>query len=99
MTEPTLEQVAADLLKFTSPDRGYTTDTRNSISLDFLDKYVWPKMGEPMTGFAQLENGNWQCLLSWAEYDYGHGVEGYGVTRVEAAARATWKVIQKVKHD
>ena len=107
--EPTLEQVGKDLLEFAGledcgeygwrlPGKDLGIIEPNPISLDWLAKWCWPKLGEPIVSISKLTEGHlagqFSCELDWADMSH-HSQVGYGSTRSEAAARATWKAIQE----
>ena len=113
MTEPTMDTLAEDLLLYGGWKRKgagwYIADRRecksdpNPISLDWLSRWIWPKLGEPTISIELLPIGyilgvQFEAELNWADASR-RSKAGWGATRAEAAARATWAAIQEAKHD
>ena len=101
-TEPTLEQVKKDLLEFA----GFTSPISLQyplypISLDWLAERCWPKLGDPTVSIERLPTGyamegQFEAELNWADAS-SYSQVGWGPTRAEAAARATYAAIMEVK--
>jgi len=102
--EPTLEQVKRDLLEFAGwkhfptqnrlVDRWKMPDGKwiyspSPISLKWLEDWAWPKLEEPI-----IKTEPWLKRFRAKLYSNNAVTTAIGLTRSEAAARATWWAIQ-----
>ena len=102
MTESTIEQVKVKLLEDAGFKVRYSPGGRfwigpdgskgvpDPISLDWLAKWCWAKMGKPVVTMYSLEDG-WYCCEVVPEDKNMY--KAYSATRVESAARATYAAI------